>query len=72
MEEAVIRKAKLLAKRRGTSVSRIFGDFISTQSEDLIGNKLPPVTASMIGAIRKEGVNLEENAYHKHLENKYL
>lgn len=72
VEEALIRKAKQLARKRGTSVSRIFGDFISTQSDELPSDELPPITASMIGAIRKEGTGIEENDYRKHLEDKYL
>ncbi|MCH6258086.1 DUF6364 family protein [Puniceicoccaceae bacterium K14] len=72
VEEAVIRKAKLLAKKRGTSVSRIFGDFIATQTDDLPSDDLPPVTASMLGAIRKRGVDVDEDDYGKHLEDKYL
>lgn len=72
VEEAVIRKAKLLAKKRGTSVSRIFGDFISNQTEDLPIEDLPPVTASMLGVLRKEGNDVDEEDYRKHLENRYL
>lgn len=72
VEEALIRKAKQLAKKRGTSVSRIFGDFISAQSDELPSDELPPITSSMIGIIRKEGTEIDENDYHKHLEDKYL
>lgn len=72
VDDAVIRKAKLLAKKRGTSVSRIFGEFISKQTEDLPSDELPPVTASMLGAIRKEEVSIDESEYGKYLEEKYL
>lgn len=72
VEEALIRKAKLLAKKRGTSVSRIFGDFISMQSDELPSDELPPITASMIGVIRKEGNAVDESDYRKHLEDKHL
>ena len=72
VEEALIRKAKRLAKKRGTSVSRIFGDFISNQTGDLPSNDLPPVTASMLGAIKKEGVDIDEDSYRKHLEDRHL
>jgi hypothetical protein len=72
VDEALIRKAKQLARKRGTSVSRIFGDFISNQSDDLPSDELPPVTASMIGIIQKEGIETNEMDYRKHLEDKYL
>jgi predicted amino acid racemase len=72
VEEALVRKAKQLAKKRGTSVSRIFGEFISTQSDELPSDELPPITSSMIGIIRKSGTDIDENDYSKHLEDKYL
>lgn len=72
VEEALIRKAKRLAKKRGTSVSRIFGDFISNQTDDLPSNDLPPLTVSMLGAIKKEGVDIDEDSYRKHLEDRHL
>lgn len=72
VEEALIRKAKQLARKRGTSVSRIFGEFISQQSDELPSDDLPPITSSMIGIIRKEGVEIDESDYRKHLEDKHL
>ncbi len=72
VEEAVIRKAKSIARKRGTSVSRIFGQFISEQTEEFPTDDLPPITASMVGAIRREGNEIDENTYRDHLESKYL
>lgn len=72
VEDAVIRKAKLLARERGTSVSRIFGEFISSQTEDIPSPELPPVTSSMLGVIRKGDDPVNEKDYRKYLEEKYL
>ena len=75
VEEAVIRQAKLLAKRRGTSVSRIFGDFISAQTEDLPSAEdldLPPITAAMLGSISNYDLDISEKDYYQHLEDKHL
>ena len=72
VEEALIRKAKQLAKRRGTSVSRIFGDFISKQSAELPTDDFPPITSSMVGAIKRKGVEIDQESYLKHLEDKHL
>lgn len=72
VEDALVRKAKLLAKKRGTSVSRIFGDYISRQSEELPEEMLPPVTSSMLGVIRQSGETSDESDYLQHLEDKYL
>ena len=72
VEETLIRKAKRLAKLRGTSVSRIFGDFISTQSNELPSDELPPITSSMLGVIRKGRADVDEDDYRKYLEDKHL
>ncbi len=69
MDEAVIRKAKRLAKRKGNSVSRIISDFISEEPEDPELEELPSVIASMVGIL---GSELDESAYKEHLEEKYL
>lgn len=72
VEEEVVRKAKRLARQRGTSVSRIFGEFIHRQSEEVADSDFPPKTASMLGAIRRSAISVNEDDYKKHLEAKYL
>ena len=72
MEEALIRKAKRLAKRKGTSVSKLFGDFINRESDGSPEEELPEVTSSMLGVLKGESVDIDEESYHKHLEEKYL
>ena len=69
MEDAVIRKAKRIAKRKGQSVSRIFSDYIATETEDVEIEELPPVTASMVGVLSSE---VDDSDYKKYLEEKYL
>ncbi|MBW1772152.1 MAG: hypothetical protein JRJ82_04595 [Deltaproteobacteria bacterium] len=71
MDEAVVRKAKMEAKRRGKSVSRMVSDFI-----DSIGSRpdsekvLPPTTASLVGILK--GQEISEDDYKTHLREKYL
>ncbi len=71
MDEAVVRKAKMEAKRRGKSVSRMVSDFI-----DSIGSRpdsekiLPPTTASLVGILK--GQEISEDDYKAHLREKYL
>lgn len=72
VDDAVIRKAKLLAQKRGTSVSRIFGDFISSQTKELPNQDFPPLTSSMLGIIRKGEKPIKEDDYDKYREEKYL
>ena len=71
MDEAVVRKAKIEAKRRGKSVSRMVAEFIEAigsrpESEKL----LPPTTASLLGILK--GHEVSEDDYKDHLREKYL
>ena len=71
IDEAVVRKAKMEAKRRGKSVSRMVSDFIeSIGSQPDLKKVLPPTTASLIGILK--GQKISENDYKKHLREKYL
>ena len=72
MEEALVRKAKLLAQQRGTSVSRVFGDYISNHTAELPSQELPPITASMLGVIAQKGATPDESNYLKYLEERHL
>ena len=71
MDEAVVRKAKMEAKRRGKSVSRMVSDFIdSIGSRPDSGKVLPPTTASLVGILK--GQEISEDDYRAHLREKYL
>jgi hypothetical protein len=69
MQESVIRKAKRLAGKRGKSVSRIISDYITAEPDEQLLEELPPVTASMVGVLGREG---KEQDYKQYLEEKYL
>jgi len=72
VDEEVIRKAKRLARKRGTSVSRIFSDYIS-ESQDVPGlDEMGAITTSMIGVLQGSDEKGDRDAYHRHLEEKYL
>ncbi len=72
MDEALVRKAKSEALRRGKSVSRMVGDFIGLlRMEKRPANKeLPPITASLVGTL--QGRRVSEADYKKHLRKRYL
>ncbi len=72
MDEALIKKAKSEASRRGKSVSQMVGEFF-----DYLGGSnreavtaLPPVTASLLGVLN--GHSIDDSAHKKHLREKYL
>lgn len=71
MDEALVLRAKSEAKHRGKSVSRMVGEFIdSLGTTEPIKQKLPPVTASLVG--RLKGRRFSESDYKKHLRERYL
>lgn len=71
MDEDVVRKAKMEAKRRGKSVSRMVAEFIeSIGSRPDLEKVLPPTTASLVGILK--GKAISEDDYKKHLREKHL
>ena len=71
MEEAVVRKAKMEARRRGKSVSRMVAEFIESVGSQPVSEKpLPPTTASLLGILK--GQEFSEDDYKAHLREKYL
>ncbi len=71
IDESTIRKAKMEAKRRGKSVSRMVSDYIESIGSQPDSKKvLPPTTASLIGILK--GQKISEADYKRHLREKYL
>lgn len=71
MDEAIVRKAKLEAKRRGKSVSRMVAEYIESISSRPYSRKvLPPTTASLVGILKGKEVSKED--YRAHLREKHL
>ena len=71
MDECVVKKAKMEARRRGTSVSRMVAEFIeSIGLHQDAKQKIPPVTASLVGILK--GGKISEEDYRAHLREKYL
>jgi hypothetical protein len=71
MDETTVRKAKIEAKRRGKSVSRMVADFIESIGLPRTSEKeLPPTTASLVGILKDNEVSEED--YKTHLQEKYL
>ena len=72
MDDAVIRKAKKIARKRGTSVSRIFADLITEVNDDEELGDLGEITESMIGVLKGSVIPDDRRQYRQHLEEKYL
>jgi hypothetical protein len=71
MDEDVVRKAKMEAKRRGKSVSRMVAEFIeSIGSRPGLEKVVPPTTASLIGILKGKAISKDD--YKNHLREKHL
>lgn len=71
MDEDIVRKAKIEAKRRGKSVSRMVAEFIESISKQQTSErKLPPTTASLVGILKEKDISEED--YKAYLRGKYL
>ena len=72
VEESVVRKAKRLAKKRGSSVSKLFSQFIAEAKEEDELKGLGEVTSSMVGVMSASEMMDAKKSYHSYLEEKYL
>jgi len=70
LDEKLIESAKIEARNRGTSLSQMVADYFRGISSPGGASKaLPPVTASLWGAVK--GQKLNRSQYRRHLEDKY-
>jgi len=72
LDEGLIRRAKVIAKRRGKSLSQMVAEYFA-----LLGSRsskepdeLAPTVTSLKGVLR--GSKLDREDYDRHLEDKYL
>ena len=70
LDESLIESAKKEARERGTSVSKMVADYFrGLHSRGKSTTGLPPITASLLGAVK--GSKLDRAQYRRHLEEKY-
>jgi len=72
VDNSLIKKAKLLAREKGTSVSKLFREYITEQTIEIPVEQLPSITKSMIGAMKSSDLDVTKDNYHAYLEDKYL
>ena len=72
LEDELIEKAKILARQRGKSLSRLVSEYFNyiTAEEVKSENDLPPVVKSLYGSLANSDVDVSD--YKKYLEGKYL
>ena len=72
LDDELIHKAKLLAEKKGKSLSKIVSEYFAhiTTKELSQDSDLPPVVKSLYGSMAN--AKLDEKDYKKHLESKYL
>lgn len=72
LDDDLINKAKVIAQKRGKSLSKLVADyfnFIATKELDS-ETELPPIVKSLYGSLAD--VNVDETDYKEYLERKYL
>jgi hypothetical protein len=70
LDERLIASAKIEARNRGASLSKMVADYFrGIDSREASGTGLPPVTASLVGSLK--GKRLDRAAYRRHLEQKH-
>jgi len=71
MDEELVKRAKIEARRRGKSVSRMTAEFIESLGRRNVPKPdLPPITSSLLGVLK--GRRLVERDYKRHLRDKHL
>jgi len=76
IDEAVIKKAKKIAKQSGMSLSKVVREYlrVAAISDNIMKlNGIPPGVMSMTGILRDEGKTYKEmrEEYYQHLLDKY-
>ena len=69
LDENLIRRAKLIARRRGKSVSQIVSEYFQALGGTETEIELTPTVRKLYGALR--GSKADRADYRKHLEKKY-
>ena len=72
LDGELIEKAKILARQRGKSLSRLVSEYFRyiTSQEVKSETDLPPVVKSLYGSLADSDV--DESDYNKYLKGKYL
>jgi hypothetical protein len=72
MDEKVVNRAKIYARRSGKSVSQLVADFfvLLGSKEERKSSGMTPKVRSLRGAFRGADLNIDN--YRQHLEDKYL
>lgn len=73
LDSGVINRAKRIAKKRGTSVSRMVSDYfkgVAASARKVERRDLPPLTRALYGSLA--GSDLSVDDYKRHLEKKHL
>ena len=72
LEDELIHKAKLLAQKKGKSLSKMVSEYFDyiTSTELSQDFELPPIVKSLYGSLADS--KLDESDYKKHLECKHL
>jgi len=70
LEETLIEQAKGYAKQHDKSLSQVVSDYFQILTQQAKKQDISPITQSLVGVL--DSAHVDEDAYKKHLEEKYL
>jgi len=70
IEEEIVKKAKIISKKKKSSLSKIIENFLKNFIENEQNIKITPNVLKLKGILKDK--NISEKDYKKHIEEKYL
>lgn len=68
LDESLIKRAKVYAKKNNKSLSQVVADYFQLLTRKTENTEVPLITQSLTGIIK----DTDEDDYKRHLEKKYL
>jgi len=70
LDDTLIEQAKGYAKQHDKSLSQVVSDYFQVLTQQAKKQEISPITQSLVGVL--DSSHVDEDAYKKHLEEKYL
>jgi len=70
LDDTLIEQAKGYAKQHDKSLSQVVSDYFQVLTQQAKKQEISPITQSLVGVL--DPSHVDEDAYKKHLEEKYL
>ena len=73
LDERIAQDAQEYAQQHHVSLAQLVTEYLTrlTRPNLPVSKELPPITRSLVGALRGANANIDEQTYHAYLEGKY-